>query len=149
MMRPATKRRWPGAVAALCGLLAASLCQAGAQGEARAVAGDWSAPSEAAAKINPLAGEINAAAGGRKLFLRECSECHCADAAGTHRAPSLRSAGVAQRSDGELFWKITNGNRARKMPSFSRLPELQRWQIVSYLRTLPAPDAPAPAAPKP
>jgi hypothetical protein len=31
-----------------------------------------------------------------------------------------------EQSDGALFWKITNGNPDRGMPSFSKLPELQR-----------------------
>jgi hypothetical protein len=39
-------------------------------------------------------------------------------------------------TDGVLFWKITNGNSRRGMPSFSGSPEMQRWQIVPYLRTL-------------
>jgi hypothetical protein len=46
---------------------------------------------------------------------------------------------VQDQSDGTLFWKITNGNLNRGMPSFSRLPELQRWQIVLYIRTLRTP----------
>jgi hypothetical protein len=43
-----------------------------------------------------------------------------------------------------LFWKITNGNTDRGMPSFSKLPELQRWQLVLYLRTLRRVGAPLP-----
>jgi len=43
---------------------------------------------------------------------------------------------VQQQSDGSLFWKITNGNVKHGMPSFSKIPELQRWQIVLYIRTL-------------
>jgi len=43
---------------------------------------------------------------------------------------------VQQQSDGTLFWKITNGNAGRGMPSFSKLPELQRWQLVLYIRNL-------------
>jgi hypothetical protein len=35
------------------------------------------------------------------------------------------------------------------MPSFSRLPELQRWQLVLYLRTLkPAGEQQSKAQPK-
>ena len=40
------------------------------------------------------------------------------------------------KKDGTLFWKITNGNAPKGMPSFSRLPELQRWQLVLFLRRL-------------
>ena len=43
---------------------------------------------------------------------------------------------VQRQSDGAFFWKITNGNAKRGMPSFSKIPELQRWQIVLYIRTL-------------
>jgi hypothetical protein len=35
------------------------------------------------------------------------------------------------------------------MPSFSRLPELQRWQIVLHLRTLASPPAEAGKETKP
>jgi len=49
---------------------------------------------------------------------------------------------VQQQSDGMLFWKITNGNTSRGMPSFSKVPELQRWQIVLYVRTLKPADTP-------
>jgi hypothetical protein len=43
---------------------------------------------------------------------------------------------VQQQTDGALFWKITNGNTDRGMPPFNRLPDLHRWQLVLYLRTL-------------
>jgi hypothetical protein len=52
------------------------------------------------------------------------------------RSADLQLPVVQQQSDGALFWKITNGNLGRGMPSFSKLPELQRWQIVLYLRKL-------------
>ena len=55
----------------------------------------------------------------------------------------LQLPAVQQQSDGTLFWKITNGNPDRGMPSFSRLPELQRWQLVLYLRTLKSASAPS------
>lgn len=43
---------------------------------------------------------------------------------------------VQAQTDGTLFWKITNGNASHGMPSFSKLPELQRWQLVLYIRSL-------------
>jgi mono/diheme cytochrome c family protein len=98
----------------------------------------WKAPANAAARANPLVGRSAAALGGRKLFLRECVECHGQDARGLgkkHSADLLLPVVQAQ-SDGSLFWKITNGNPDRGMPSFSKLPELQRWQLVLYIRTL-------------
>lgn len=99
---------------------------------------NWKPPAGAAARANPLSGKPDAAGGGRKLFLRECVECHGQDARGLERKHSanLLLPLVQDQSDGTLFWKITNGNPNRGMPSFSKLPELQRWQIVLYLRTL-------------
>jgi hypothetical protein len=53
-----------------------------------------------------------------------------------NRRETLRRPAVQQQADGVLFWKLTNGNATRGMPSFSKLPELQRWQLVLYIRTL-------------
>jgi mono/diheme cytochrome c family protein len=101
----------------------------------------WHAPAGAALRQNPLSTKAEAAAGGRKLFIRNCAECHGSDGSGMQKKHSadLRLSVVQQQSDGALFWKITNGNTSRGMPSFSKLPELQRWQIVLYIRTLKPP----------
>ena len=99
---------------------------------------NWKAPAEAAARPNPLASKPDAAAGGRKLFLRDCVECHAADGSGVAKkhAANLQLPVVQEQSDGTLFWKITNGNPDKGMPSFGQLPELQRWQLVLHIRTL-------------
>jgi len=98
----------------------------------------WQAPDEAAVRANPLVSRPEAAAGGRKLFLRNCAECHQRDGSGMGKKHSadFHLPVVQQQSDGTLFWKITNGNAGRGMPSFSKLPELQRWQLVLYIRNL-------------
>ena len=98
----------------------------------------WRPPDSAAARVNPLAGSPELAAGGRKLFQRQCAQCHGAEGQGLKNAADLQLPVVQQQGDGALFWKITNGNSRRAMPSFSGLPEMQRWQIVLYLRTLPS-----------
>ena len=102
----------------------------------------WRPPDSAAARVNPLAGSPELAAGGRKLFQRQCAQCHGAQGQGLKNAADLQLPVVQQQGDGALFWKITNGNPRRAMPSFSGLPELQRWQIVLYLRTLPNAEQP-------
>ncbi len=97
----------------------------------------WKAPAEAAARQNPLAGDAGAAAGGTKLFLRNCSECHGETGRGGRKhAPDLTLPVIQEQSDGTLFWKITNGNLDRGMPSFSRMPEAWRWQIILHVRDL-------------
>jgi mono/diheme cytochrome c family protein len=44
-----------------------------------------------------------------------------------------------------LFWILTNGVVRHGMPVWSKLPEPQRWQLVSYVKSLTA-SAPPPAA---
>jgi mono/diheme cytochrome c family protein len=97
----------------------------------------WTPPTEAARKTNPLAGRSELAAGGRKLFQQRCAQCHGDDAAGTSLAPDLTRRVVQSQSDGALYWRISGGNAHTGMPSFSYLPELERWQVVLHLRTLP------------
>jgi len=96
----------------------------------------WRAPEEEAARKNPLADKPELAAGGRKLFKRNCVECHGDSGQGLKKAADLQLPVVQDQGDGTLYWKITNGNPDRGMPSFSGIPELQRWQIVLHLRTL-------------
>jgi mono/diheme cytochrome c family protein len=98
----------------------------------------WQPPADAAERVNPLAGKLQLAAGGRKLFAHNCLECHGQRGEGLKKAANLQLPAVQAQSDGALFWKITNRNSDRGMPSWSRLPEMQRWQIVLYLRTLNA-----------
>ena len=97
---------------------------------------EWRPPADAVARPNPLAGKPELAAGGRKLFLRHCAECHGDDGRGLKKAADLQLPVVQEQSDGALDWKLTNGNASRGMPSFSSLPEMQRWQIVLHLRSL-------------
>lgn len=99
---------------------------------------NWVAPPEAAGKANPLAGKTLLAIGGRRLYRKNCVECHGEDGSGVVKkhAADLQLPVVQNQTDGTLFWKITNGNPDRGMPPFSKLPELERWQLVLYLRTL-------------
>lgn len=97
----------------------------------------WEAPAEAAAKPDPEAKNPDAAAVGRKLFMRTCAGCHEEDGSGKDTgAANLRSSPVQAQSDGALFWKITHGNTEHGMPSFASLPETERWDVVRFLRTL-------------
>jgi mono/diheme cytochrome c family protein len=50
--------------------------------------------------------------------------------------PALSQGPTQSASDGEVFWFITTGAVDKGMPSWSSLSERQRWQLVSYLRSL-------------
>ena len=91
------------------------------------------APSSSAQTTNPYSGNAQAAAGGKKLYAQNCSQCHGNNLQGIGPAPSLTTAAVKNALPGELFWFITNGDLNKGMPSWSQLPKQQRWQIVTFL----------------
>ena len=102
------------------------------------------APAKAAARQNPLPHDPDAVLGGAKLFAQHCAECHGETAdggTGKKAGPSLRAEDVQRASAGTLFWLLTNGVVRRGMPVWSKLPEPQRWQLVSYIKSL-GPSAP-------
>jgi mono/diheme cytochrome c family protein len=88
-------------------------------------------------RVNPMAENAEAAAAGKMLFADNCAKCHGENAGGKHNRPSLRSERVSHATDGELAWILKNGSAWKGMPSWSSLPEPERWQIITYLRSLP------------
>ena len=93
-------------------------------------------PAKAAGRHNPLEADPEAVAAGGKLFEQHCAECHGETAFGGKKGPSLRAAEIQNAEPGALFWILTNGVVRRGMPVWSKLPEPQRWQLVTYLRSL-------------
>jgi mono/diheme cytochrome c family protein len=101
--------------------------------------GEWKAPADAKNTKNPVKGVGNA----KKNVETNCASCHGASGRGDGPAAvalpppkpaDWTSAPVQGQTDGELFWKISNGRGA--MPPWKHLPEKDRWEIVNYLRTL-------------
>lgn len=89
------------------------------------------------ARVNPLAVDPHAIPAGRQLYLDHCAQCHKSDARGDGRKkPSLLTESVRNATDGDLEWFLRQGDLRHGMPSWSSLPEAQRWQIIAYLRTL-------------
>jgi len=94
------------------------------------------APSAEQTRRNPYAGDASAAEGGKKVFANTCVACHGPNGEGGGNVPALRSTTIRQASDGELFWYITKGDVNNGMPSWAALPEVQRWQVIAYLRSM-------------
>jgi mono/diheme cytochrome c family protein len=101
--------------------------------------GPWIAPADAKAMKNPVKGIGNA----KKTIETNCVSCHGASGKGDGPAAAAlpppkpanwTSDGVQKQTDGEIFWKISNGRGA--MPPWKHLPENERWEIVNYIRTL-------------
>jgi len=94
-------------------------------------------PEKSRAKQNPFSGNSDAAAAGARLFQQNCAQCHGSDGTGRDKKPNLHSGRIRSATPGELEWLLTNGSMKNGMPSWSRLPEGQRWQIVTYVKSLP------------
>jgi mono/diheme cytochrome c family protein len=103
---------------------------------------DWRAPAAAANRPNPVPANANTIALGQKLYLANCFTCHGAEGKGDGpgaAALEKKPANLSQRikstgeSDGELFWKISEG-RAPMVTWKASLSETQRWELVNYLR---------------
>jgi mono/diheme cytochrome c family protein len=94
------------------------------------------APEKARAKHNPFETDAQAVAAGRNLFEQHCAECHGNAADGSKKAPSLRAEEVQSAAPGAIFWILTNGVVRRGMPVWSKLPEPQRWQLVTFIKSL-------------
>jgi len=93
-------------------------------------------PEKARTRQNPFDSEAAAVSAGGKLFRQNCSSCHGGEATGLDKRPNLHSERIREATPGELEWLLKNGSMKNGMPSWSRLPEQQRWQIVSFLKSL-------------
>jgi mono/diheme cytochrome c family protein len=110
-------------------------------------------------RANPLTHDDQsaqtAAAAGAQIYAQNCAKCHGNDAMGRGNRPALISDRIARATDGDLFWIVTNGNPWKGMPPWQMLPEKQRWQLVTYLRSLnlansaPEPSTDSNTEPKP
>ena len=94
-------------------------------------------PGKDHARTNPLASNPDSISAGALIYREHCEQCHKADATGDgHKKPSLRTDRIKSATDGDLEWFIRQGDLAHGMPSWSSLPQAQRWQLVAYLRSL-------------
>ena len=108
-----------------------------------AVSADWltKVPERDRQKTNPYRDQPQAIQAGSLLFADHCAQCHGGSAEGTRKRPSLRTPRVqSQATEGDLHWLLANGNLRRGMPSWSKLPDQQLWQLISYLKSLKVPE---------
>ncbi len=107
-----------------------------------AFATHWKAPPEAKGIKNPVRATEASVRRGRELYMTYCAKCH--GVRGLGDGPSVGSLRVqaglnltilGSETDGELFWKISNGRE--EMPPFELIlsPE-ERWHLVNFIRTL-------------
>jgi len=102
----------------------------------------WVAPEAEKARKNPLASDKKAIEQGEKVAKTNCVSCHGAKGKGdgvaavalNPKPANWTSQKVQAESDGEIFWKISNGRGA--MPPWKHLAENDRWALIRYIRSL-------------
>jgi glucose/arabinose dehydrogenase/mono/diheme cytochrome c family protein len=98
------------------------------------------APASAKAMKNPYEGQATAVVAGRQIYARNCLSCHGKSGQGTGNVPSLIDGKLETTAPGEVFWFVTKGDKDNGMPSWAQLPEKQRWEVVSYVKSLGLPQ---------
>ncbi len=90
---------------------------------------------------NPTAPNDSSLANGHKYFAINCAVCHGDRAMGDGPATKYGMPGInlttdmtKGRSDGYIFGMIRNGRGL--MPPYNRIEEMDRWDVVNYLRAL-------------
>ncbi len=104
--------------------------------------GPWVAPTSVKSTKNPLPNDKKTVEQGEQLAKVNCVSCHGAKGKGDGAAAvalnpkpaDWTSSRVQGETDGELFWKITNGRGP--MPPWKHLPENDRWAVIRYIRSL-------------
>jgi len=107
-------------------------------------------PAEFASLTNPFAADHEAIEAGEETYNTLCATCHGpqgnGDGPGAESLdpkPASLSDGMMMNelSDGYLFWRVSKGGMMEPfnsaMPAWETgLTEEQRWQVISYVRTL-------------
>ena len=104
---------------------------------------EWLVPDKYKTMKNPTSSTKEDLAIGKSLYKKHCKSCHGAEGLGDGtKAEGLdtpcgdfSSEEFQSQTDGELFYKSTEGRD--EMPSFTKTikDDEDRWLIVNYLRT--------------
>ncbi len=95
-----------------------------------------------AAIPNPVPADARSLSNGRMYYQINCAVCHGESGKGdgpilASKAifpPPVIGAAAEARSDGYIWGVIRNGRGA--MPSYNRIEEMDRWDVVNYVRGL-------------
>jgi mono/diheme cytochrome c family protein len=105
----------------------------------------WTIPAGASQEQNPIASSPDVLAKGKTLFEKKCQRCHGKEGAGdgpdadADMPPGDLTDGsrAGRNPDGVMFYKVWNGRKSPKMPSFkTELSKEEVWTVVTYAKTL-------------
>ena len=102
----------------------------------------WKAPSEAAQTPNPVELSESSIQQGGKIYQARCAGCHGKTGQGDgpfaknlDPKPSNLVERLKGHSEGDYFWKISNGRGP--MPGFkNQLSEKKIWDVINYIKSL-------------
>jgi mono/diheme cytochrome c family protein len=116
--------------------------------KAEAGGGDVAVPVEYAGKTNPLEKNANAVSAGKAVYEANCLSCHGESGKGDGPAgaslnpkPGNLVEVAADDSVDRIFWRISEGGMQAPFNSAMAawkgvLSEDERWQVISYIKTL-------------
>lgn len=99
----------------------------------------WVVDDDSKAKLSPFKFDSTSILNGKKLFEDNCKSCHGDPGKGNNQpmeppAHDPASEIYQNNTDGELFFKITNGRET--MPEFKNTLEAnQRWELIAFIRS--------------
>jgi len=103
----------------------------------------WEAPKDSKNHKNPVLNNDESINKGKAVYKSLCAACHGETGKGdvpamqnlNPKPADLTANSFQQQTDGELFWKISEGKGL--MASYKNmLSEKDRWNVVNYLRSL-------------
>lgn len=115
---------------------------------------NWNVPADASTLKNPVPMNAETLAAARELYVGNCQKCHGVNGDGkvppdatyfysTKPTNFTNARLIDSMSNGEIFWKMTNGRKP--MPAFkSKLSDEQRWELVNLIRVFAHPASAPP-----
>jgi mono/diheme cytochrome c family protein len=106
---------------------------------------DLDVPPAASARPNPQNPTPENIAEGKKYFTSQCAMCHGVDGKGKGDLAISLGMGVpdftdakrgSTRTDGDLFYVLTNGHGDMPGEGEDRLSEKVRWNMILFVRSL-------------
>lgn len=102
----------------------------------------WPCPESYAKMENPIKADKGILAAGKDVWERNCKSCHGKYGKGDGvksknldiSCGDFSSEEYQSKSDGELFWRVTQGRKP--MPTNKdKISDIERWSVILYTRT--------------